>query len=117
MRKPAATALALGVMAATLAWAQSDEDWADQKEFAPGYAQSQAVCRSVKAKRIPAADMPDASTVAALKGCDAEALYYGIGRPKDAVAARKCAIAQMSDADAKYDPFGGAALLMVIYAN
>jgi hypothetical protein len=63
----------------------------------------------------PAADQPTQAELATLHACDAEALYYGIGVPKDAVKARKCAFAQIV---AREEPvFGGAAILMMVYAN
>src|SRR5262249_4003081 len=38
-------------------------------------------------------------------------------RPRDPARARQCAIVQMDDPQMRDDPFGGAALLMTIYAN
>src|SRR5205085_9792837 len=56
----------------------------------PQYARSQALCRAVAGRDAPAADRPDVATATALRGCDAEALYYGIGVARDAVRARQC---------------------------
>jgi hypothetical protein len=59
--------------------------------------------------------VPTAEERRALAGCDSEALYYGIGRAPDLAAARKCAYAEMGTP--REPVFGGAALLMMIYAN
>ncbi len=51
-------------------------------------------------------------------GCDAEALYYGIGQPTDPVKARLCAfIQQGQETEAQLVGFSGSHMLMVIYAN
>ncbi len=81
----------------------------------PEFMRSQALCRAVMRREPPAADRPDAATAAALRGCDAEALYYGIGIPRDPVRARQCAFTQPQN-----DPltaFSGRPMLMTIYAN
>ena len=57
-------------------------------------AATRRICASVAAAAPPAADLPTAAQAAALAGCDAEALYYGIGRPADPAQARLCAFAQ-----------------------
>jgi hypothetical protein len=67
----------------------------------------------------PSADEPTPVERKSLVGCDAEALYYGIGAPPDYEKARKCAYTQLgrnrevTDADV----FSGPAILMMIYAN
>ena len=98
---------------------------------APAFAEEAkpAACERVKGVKIPAADRPDAAAEKALlgsrsvsgpartPGCDAEALYYGIGVPADPVKARHCAILEM---DPRWDVetvFGGKTALMMIYAN
>ncbi|HYI47346.1 MAG TPA: lysozyme inhibitor LprI family protein [Allosphingosinicella sp.] len=81
----------------------------------PQFARSQALCRSVQGSEPPAADRPDAATAAALRGCDAEALYYGIGVARNPERARLCAFTQTQN-----DPltaFSGRPMLMTIYAN
>ena len=78
---------------------------------AGSWAEGQAGCADV---RFPAQDLPDSATIAALKDCDSEALYYGIGMPADPVRARACAFAERGGDDG---PFSGDALLMTIYAN
>jgi uncharacterized protein YecT (DUF1311 family) len=50
-----------------------------------------------------------------LKGCDSEALYYGIGMPADPVRARQCAFLE-SDGD-EGGVFWGRTILMTVYAN
>ena len=57
---------------------------------------------------------PTPAQAKTLKGCDSEALYYGIGMAADPVKARLCAFTEEDD-EAGY--FGGRALLMTIYAN
>jgi len=76
---------------------------------------SDASCARVAAVPFPAADRPSDAETRALKGCDAEDLYYGITAPADPVKARLCAYAQIASHD---DPvFGGSAILMMIYAT
>ncbi len=82
---------------------------------AAGGADVERWCAQVADSRFPAADRPSAAQAAALKGCDAEALYYGIGVPADRVAARACAFAQLDAGDDEV--FGGSNVLMMIYAN
>lgn len=74
-----------------------------------------ATCQRVGEPRIPAADKPTAAERAALKGCDSEKLYYGIGGKPDHVAARKCAIIEAEGADDAN--FAGSTILMQVYAN
>jgi hypothetical protein len=80
------------------------------------YARSQALCRAVAGRDAPAADRPDVATATALHGCDAEALYYGIGVARDPAKARQCAFTQRPT-DQMLEPFAGRAMLMTIYAN
>ena len=75
------------------------------------------ICASVAAAAPPAADLPTAAQRAALAGCDAEALYYGIGRPSDPVQARLCAFGQRGTSADDDSGFSGSAMLMTIYAN
>lgn len=82
----------------------------------PQYARSQALCRAVAGRDAPTADRPDVATATALRGCDAEALYYGIGVTRDAVRARQCAFTQRPT-DQMLEPFAGRAMLMTVYAN
>lgn len=72
-------------------------------------------CDTVTKTPFPAADQPSSAEAKDLKGCDAEAIYYGIGRPRDAVLARKCAYVQRSEGDDLV--FGGDGILMMIYAT
>lgn len=102
--------------AAAMGLAASGADWSENAEWADSFAQSQALCRSVKGRAVPAADRPTAAEAAQLKGCDSEALYYGIGRPADPVAARKCAVLEMSG-QAPQGYFSGASILATVYAN
>ena len=79
------------------------------------YARSQALCRAVAGREPPAADRPDAAA-ASLAGCDAEALYYGIGVARDPARARQCAFTR-TPSDQMLEPFAGRAMLMTVYAN
>lgn len=85
------------------------------------YAQSRAICARVIDAEPPVADRPTAAEAKSLKGCDSEALYYGIGLPADPVKARKCAFVEAeqlaADGFDRYSPFTGRAMLSVIYAN
>lgn len=80
------------------------------------YARSQALCRGVAGREPAPADRPDAAISRALAGCDAEALYYGIGVARDPARARQCAFTQQPT-DQMLEPFAGRAMLMTIYAN
>ncbi|MEA3063975.1 MAG: hypothetical protein QOJ27_410 [Sphingomonadales bacterium] len=101
---------------ALIAAAEAPWDWGDAKdEYSSDFAQSKALCRQLRRREPPAADRPDPATAASLKGCDSEALYYGIGMPADPVKARQCAFLE-----ADSDPDGvlsGRTMLMTIYAN
>jgi len=91
-------------------------DWGDSTEsYSQDLAESRALCRSVRIRKPPAADIPDASARSGLKGCDAEALYYGIGMKADPVRARQCAFVEMETGEETI--FGGRVMLMTAYAN
>ena len=92
-------------------WGEAKDEWASSGDFA----QSKAICRRVKGKEPPASDRPDAATAAALKGCDSEALYYGIGMAADPVRARQCAFLEAERGEGGV--FSGRTMLMTIYAN
>lgn len=77
-----------------------------------------AACESLKNLSLPSRDVPPASMAASLKGCSSEALYYGIGVPKDPVRARQCAYLERQDPDTGWpNLFAGTGMLMTIYAN
>ena len=83
-------------------------------------AATRTICASVADSAPPVSDLPTPGQAADLKGCDAEALYYGIGRPADPARARLCAFVQRqakADIGNLSDAFQGDAMLMVIYAN
>jgi hypothetical protein len=82
----------------------------------PHYARSQALCRAVAGRDAPTEDRPDVATATSLRGCDAEALYYGIGVARDPARARLCAFTQ-HPTDQMLEPFAGRAMLMTVYAN
>lgn len=94
------------------------EDWGDARDeisSSPEYYRSKAICRRLKGRRAPASDAPDPATAAKLKGCDSEALYYGIGMKADPVRARQCAFIEMEGEGASV--FSGRTMLMTVYAN
>ncbi|HEX8481862.1 MAG TPA: lysozyme inhibitor LprI family protein [Allosphingosinicella sp.] len=92
-------------------WGDSKDQWASSAEFET----SKAICRRVRDREPPASDRPDAATARSLKGCDSEALYYGIGMPADPVRARQCAFLEAENAQGGI--FSGRTMLMTIYAN
>jgi hypothetical protein len=82
---------------------------------APDSVNPDELCNAFDKRPLPAADVPTPEERKTLAGCDAEALYYGIGRPADFAAARKCAYVQR---DLRQPPqIGGVAVLLMIYAN
>ena len=78
----------------------------DPSHAAPNDKPSMAICQKAKATVLP-------KPATAPAECDASALYYGIGRVANPVAARACALAHPDAAD----PLSGPALLATIYAN
>jgi hypothetical protein len=116
---PANEADAQNAVAHAPARAAATFDWGDPGGEAAGdphYARSQALCRQLRTSEPPAADRPAAQAAASLRGCDAEALYYGIGVRRDPARARLCAFTQTPD-HPSLEPFSGRAMLMTIYAN
>ncbi|HEY9216730.1 MAG TPA: lysozyme inhibitor LprI family protein [Phenylobacterium sp.] len=111
-------AVLAGALLAALAAGAHSADWSDEADYADDYPASQALCRQVKHLAIPAADRPTPAEAEGLKGCDSEALYFGIGRAADPVAARKCAILELErPADQPGGYFEGAVVLQMVYAN
>jgi uncharacterized protein YecT (DUF1311 family) len=92
-------------------WGDAREEWASAGDFET----SKALCRKLRDREPPKADRPDPATAASLRGCDSEALYYGIGRPADPVRARQCAFIEADSEDGAV--FSGRTMLMTIYAN
>ncbi len=107
-----AVALAIAAVAEPARdWGDAKDEWASSSEFEA----SKAICRKLRDREPPASDRPDAATARALKGCDSEAIYYGIGMPADPVRARQCAFLE---AEAEQGGvFSGRTMLMTIYAN
>jgi hypothetical protein len=105
-----AVALA-GAAAAPWDWGDVQDEWANS----PEYEASKALCRKVRDREPPPADRPDPAAAALLKGCDSEALYYGIGVPADPVRARQCAFLEAQSDDGGV--FSGRTMLMTVYAN
>lgn len=108
----------LAVALAIAAAAEPPWDWGDTRDdwnSSPGFESSKALCRKLRDREPPESDRPDAAVAASLRGCDSEALYYGIGRPADPVRARQCAFLEAERDDAGV--FSGRTMLMTIYAN
>jgi hypothetical protein len=98
------------------------EDWSTKDlSYAGGasrYAASRAICASVIHAEPPAADLPNAKGQAALKGCDSEALYFGLGLPADPVKARQCAMIERTlKRQAPFGFYEAEGTLAMIYAN
>jgi uncharacterized protein YecT (DUF1311 family) len=89
-------------------------DWGDVKDDY-GMDASKALCRQLRNREPPASDRPTAAQAQALKGCDSEKLYYGIGMRADPVKARQCAFLEADKGDESV--FGGRTMLMMVYAN
>jgi len=97
------------------------EDWGDVKsDYGSAFdnAPSKEICRQAKGAKPPPEDLPDAAARAALKDCDSEKLYYGIGMPADPAKARQCAFLERERDDPEGGgSFSGEVMLMTIYAN
>jgi uncharacterized protein YecT (DUF1311 family) len=109
-----ALAFAAALAAAIAAPPAARWDWGDVKDDY-GMDASKALCRQLRGREPPASDRPSAAEAQALKGCDSEKLYYGIGIPADPVRARQCAFLEADKGDASV--FGGRTMLMMVYAN
>jgi len=102
----------LGLVLATVTSAAADDvPWHGNFISPP----VRAVCDRTATLPDPASDGPQAPA-AALKDCDPVALYYGIGRPADPVAARQCALSERRQGEGG-PSLGGDAVLAMIYAN
>lgn len=100
----------LAIIASGVVQAEPRDKDADASEIAG--------CESAKKLPLPQADAPAAANRAALKGCDSEALYFGIGITKDPGRARQCAYVERDDPDNGWpNLFSGTGMLMTIYAN
>ncbi|HET7314479.1 lysozyme inhibitor LprI family protein [Salinisphaera sp.] len=120
MNRHWAACAAVGLL--VLPWPAAAWNWAyDDSERAQGaeFAQSKAICRRLEDRKPPPADRPDAAQRKKLAGCDAGALYYGIGEPRQPERARQCAFIEAEQAgdDAGDRSFFGLSVLMMIYAN
>jgi Lysozyme inhibitor LprI len=110
-----ALALAAALLASLAAPPAARWDWGDAKDDYTGMAESKALCRQLHDREPPASDRPSAAQAQALKGCDSEKLYYGIGMAADPVKARQCAFLEADKGDESV--FGGRTMLMMVYAN
>jgi TPR repeat protein len=103
-------------------WADEDLSWL--RDSAP-FDASRALCASVRDREPPPQDWPLADEAATLQGCDAFALYHGIGGPQDFTMARHCALQQREDMGRSHAANGithfpvldGSGVLAMIYAN
>ena len=103
-------------------WADEDLSWLGDSS---PYKASRALCASVRDREPPPQDWPLASDAAGLQGCDAFALYHGIGGPQDFTRARHCALRQREDMGRDHADNGithfpvldGSGVLAMIYAN
>lgn len=75
----------------------------------------EALCESFASLSLPEADAPSPAERKSLARCDSEALYYGIAKRPDFERARKCAYLELERKSSA--AFGGATLLMMLYAN
>jgi uncharacterized protein YecT (DUF1311 family) len=77
-------------------------------------ADADAICKSILATSPPA----HADAGSFKPGCDSSAYYFGIGRPKDFVAARHCAYAELTKpSSTNSNIFACPGVLSMIYAN
>ena len=104
-------ALSLVSLVASAAWAD-EVPWHGQFVTPP----VRAACDRTATLTEPAADVPTPAEEQALKDCDSAALYYGIGRPADPAAARKCAYAQSRRGEGG-PSLAGDPVLAMIYAH
>lgn len=116
-----AVLLAAPLVAASAArydWSAADLAWLTDAKYRTEAEPSRAACARVIGAEPPAADRPTPAQAAALKGCDSEALLFGIGRLADPAAARKCAILERDrGTDTNLAYFRGPGILAVAYAN
>lgn len=86
-------------------------NWADEKDYAD-LAESKEVCRQFRSVSMPDPRRPDRRAEGGMPGCDAEALYYGIGVPADPEKAFVCASLWAGESYMDSD-----VMLLTIYAN
>jgi hypothetical protein len=101
-------------------WEARPDDFRPRSVFdSEPNAETLRICKSVRDLRPPAADLPTAAEEKALKDCDSQSFYYGLGGPRDLGKARKCALLELRN-DPDPNPgrlLTGAGVLMNIYAN
>ncbi len=107
----------LPAQAAAPGWNWGDDPSTYYDTQSPEFAASKAICRRLRTLEPPASDWPDAATASTLRGCDSDALYYGIGIPAAPARARQCALLQARRFDRNGGAFAGIGMLMTIYAN
>lgn len=114
----AAATLAIGASTARYDWSTRDPGPASSPKEQADIASTRAACAGVIKAEPVVEDHPTPAQAAGLKNCDAEALLYGIGRPADPIAARRCAIVQRErNPDTNTAYFEGPGILAVAYAN
>ncbi|HJO66846.1 MAG TPA: hypothetical protein QF469_16070 [Sphingomonas sanguinis] len=121
MGRLAVLAVALALTAASAPrydWSTADLSYLGDYAQTPAVKASRALCARLVHLTPPPSDTPDAIQ-AGLQNCDSEALLYGIGRPADPAAARRCAWAdyERSRDDSTLPYFDGPGILAVAYAN
>lgn len=99
-------------------WSSADISYLKNSPYFAEAAPSRALCRRLIDREPDASERPDKAQAAALKDCNSEALLYGIRRPADPVAARRCAILERDEeTDTPNAYFAGSGILAVAYAN
>jgi len=109
---------AYGLALALLAWQPRPALASETTDRALTVSRVDALCAAVQQSAPPASDRPDPAQREALRGCDSEALYFGIGMKADPVRARLCAFTEQSRESSRVVwGYTGSHLLMMIYAN
>jgi hypothetical protein len=105
--------VAAGLLAVAPFGSEAADSW--EKKYEARKARVDAACTLAGKPAYPAADRPSDEEARTLGAeCDSEALYYGIGRAADPVAARQCAFIELRRDELV---LGGSAMLMTLYAN
>jgi uncharacterized protein YecT (DUF1311 family) len=105
MRRPLKKIVPLLLLGCCVAYAAAADDTTD----------SGAQCAALLKIELPGVDLPTPPNRTSLQGCDSSKLYYGAGASPDYRAARLCAYIEREAED--QPEVGGAAVLMMIYAN
>ena len=122
MGRLAIMAVALTLTAASAPrydWSTTDLSYIGDDGRTPAVKATRALCARLIDLAPPASNGPDPTQATAHHDCDSEALLYGIGRPADPVAARRCAWMEYGrpQDEASLPYFDGPGILAVAYAN